>query len=224
MDGTRGTGTPLDHLHKVGAVAFGAGLAIFGLLGLLGPAGGTDLFSTTGRSVLGLSSNGLLSVVSLVVAAVLVAAGMSRGRTASTLLVVIGSAFVVSGLANSLVLGTSLNLLAFSIPNVVFSFVAGALLLFLGAWGRFAGHLAHDNQYWRERHTHDEPTALPATFNDPGDAAAALELAEAERAVAQHAASPELTAEVFAVREVRREEDRVHQWRVQHGGHRRTEH
>ena len=117
---------------------FGLGLGAFGVLGFVNRL---DMFSTTGRPVLGLSSNGLLSTISVVVAAILIAAGLRGGRTASTVLVVVGAAFVASGLVNTLVLGTPLNLLAFRIPNVVFSFVAGALLLFLGAWGRFTGRL-----------------------------------------------------------------------------------
>jgi Domain of unknown function (DUF4383) len=209
-----GTGTRLDHLHRVGAVVFGLGLAGFGLLGLIH---GLDMFTTRGESVLGLSSNGLLSVISVVVGAVLVAAGALGGRIASTLLVVIGSAFVLSGFVNALVLDTPLNLLAFRIPNVIFSFVAGALLLFLGAWGRYAGHLPDDNQYYRERHSHDELAPLPARFSDPADAAAARDLAEAERAYAQHVAPPELTAEIDALHQIRREEDRVRQWRLRHG-------
>jgi hypothetical protein len=209
-----GPGTRLDHLHRVGAVVFGLGLAGFGLLGLIH---GLDMFTTRGEPVLGLSSNGLLSVISIVVGAILVAAGVLGGRIASTLLVVIGAAFVLSGLVNSLLMGTSLNVLAFRIPNVIFSFVAGALLLFLGAWGRFAGHLPDDNQYWRERHRDDPPHAIPATFNTPEDAAAAHALAEAERAVAQHAAPAEVVADVLALRDIRREEDRVREWRVRHG-------
>jgi len=144
---------------------------------------------------------------------VLVAAGVRGGRTASTILVIAGSAFVLSGLVNALVLGTPLNLLAFRISNVVFSFVAGALLLFLGAWGRFAGHLPDDNPYRRERHVADVPAALPTTFPDPADAAAARELAEAERAVAQHAARRDVVARVDALRDVRAPEERVQRWR-----------
>lgn len=207
---SRGTGTPLDHLHRVGAVVFGLGLAGFGILGL---AAGTEMFSTSGETVLGLSSNGLLAIISIVVGAVLVAAGLRGGRTASSILVVAGAAFVLSGLVNAVVLGTPLNLLAFRISNVVFSFVAGALLLFLGAWGRFAGHLPDDNPYRLERHVADVPAALPTTFRDPADAAAARELAEAERAVTQHTASPELVARVADVDHLRREEDRVRRWR-----------
>ena len=207
---SRGTGTPLDHLHRIGAVVFGLGLAGFGILGL---SAGPEMFSTSGRTVLGLSSNGLLAIISILVGAVLVAAGLRGGRAASTILVIAGSAFVLSGLVNAVLLGTPWNLLAFQISNVVFSFVAGALLLFLGAWGRFAGHLPDDNPYYRERHLADQPAALPTTFHDPADAVAARELAEAERAVAQHTASPEVAARVADVDHLRREEDRVQRWR-----------
>ena len=200
----------LDGLHRIGAVVFAIGLGSFGVLGL---GNRLDMFSTTGRQVMGLSTNGALSVISLVVAAILIAAGVRGGKTASTVLVVIGAAFVLSGLVNTLVLGTSLNLLAFRIPNVIFSFVAGALLLFLGAWGRFGGHLPDDNPYQGERHGGDTPDPLPSHFDSPEDATAARELAEAERAVAQHVAPPEVVARVQAVREKRRDEDRVQEWR-----------
>ncbi len=204
----------LDHLHRTGAVVFGLGIGAFGVLGFVNRL---DMFSTTGRPVLGLSSNGLLSTISVVVAAILIAAGLRGGRTASTVLVVVGAAFVASGLVNTLVLGTPLNLLAFRIPNVVFSFIAGALLLFLGAWGRFTGRLPDDNPYRRERHPDDEARgALPTTFRDPHDVAAARELAEAERAVAQHTASPEVAARIDALRDVRRPEERVQRWRASH--------
>lgn len=201
----------LDHLHRVGAVLFGLGLAGFGVLGLINRL---EMFSTSGRTVLGLSSNGLLSVISVIVGGTLVAAGVRGGRAASTVLVVIGAAFVLSGVVNVLVLGTALNLLAFRMSNVIFSLIAGAVLLFVGAWGRFTGQLPHDNPYWRERHEHDRPPEeLPTFFTDHEDAIAARELADAERAVALHVASPEVVARVAAVQGLRREEDRVREWR-----------
>jgi len=203
----------LDHLHRAGAVVFGVGLGTFGVLGFVNRL---DMFSTTGAPVLGLSSNGLLSTISVVVAVILIAAGLRGGRTASTVLVVIGAAFVASGLVNTLVLGTPLNLLAFRIPNVVFSFVAGALLLFLGAWGRFTGRLPDDNPYRQERHQGDHPDALPTTFHDPDDIQAARELAAAERAVAQHTAPADVAARIDALREVRSPEERVQRWRAGH--------
>lgn len=211
------TRSRLDQVHRVGAVAFGVGLGIFGALGF---ANGLQFFSTSGPEVLGLSTNGALSTVSVIVAVILIAAGVRGGRLASTVLVVIGAAFVLSGLVNTLVLDTSLNLLAFRIPNVIFSFVAGALLLFLGAWGRFTGRLPDDNPYQDERHHDDQPEPLPSHFDDPENAAAARELAEAERAVAQHVASPEVKARVEAVRTKRTDEDRVQEWRRLGADHR----
>jgi Domain of unknown function (DUF4383) len=203
---------PLDAVHRVGAVLFALGLWVFGILGLVNRL---DPFTTNGTSVLGLSSNGLLSVISLVVGAILIAAAMRGGRTASTVTVVVGVAFILSGLANVLVLNTSMNLLAFRMPNVIFSLIAGALLLFLGAYGRYTGGLPDDNPYHAERHPGGEPEVpMPTVFRDAADVIAARELAEAERAVAQHAASPEQIDRVAAARSARRAEDRVRAWRA----------
>jgi hypothetical protein len=199
-------------VHRVGAVLFGLGLWVFGILGLVNQL---EPFTTTGVPVLGLSSNGLLAVISLVVGAILIVAAARGGRTASTVTVVVGAAFILSGLGNVLVLNTPLNLLAFRMSNVIFSFIAGALLLFLGAYGRYTGGLPHDNPYYAERHPGEEPQVpLPAVMRDAGDVAAARELAEAERAVAQHAATPEQIVRVEAAARERRAEDRVRAWRT----------
>lgn len=110
------------------------GVWAFGSLGLVNRLA---MFSTNGGHVLGLSSNGLLSVISLVVGAVLIGAAVRGGRAASTVTVTVGAAFLLSGMANVLVLDTPLNVLAFGMSNVIFSLLAGAVLLFLGAYGRF---------------------------------------------------------------------------------------
>lgn len=216
----------LNGLHRVGAVAFGLGLWTFGILGLLNRL---DWFTTRGQPVLGLTSNGLLSVISLVVGAVLIAAAARGGRTASTVTLGVGAAFMLSGVANVLVLNTALNILAFGMPNVIFSLVAGGLLLILGAWGRFTGRLPTDNPYHRSRHPEggdrldQQPTdgqagdtetdRLPASYNGAGDAAAVAELAEAERAVARNGATIDQTRGVQAAGQARRDEDRLAAWR-----------
>jgi Domain of unknown function (DUF4383) len=123
----------LDVLHRAGAVLFGLGLWVFGILGLVNRL---DTFTTRGQPVLGLSSNGLLSILSLVVGGVLIAAAIRGGRVASTVTVVTGAAFMLAGLASVLVLDTGLNFLAFGLSNVIFSLVAGGMLLILGAYGR----------------------------------------------------------------------------------------
>ena len=201
-------------VHRVGALAVAAVIAVFGVLGLLD---GLDFFSTDGSRVLGLSSNGLLSVISLVVGGVLIAAGVRGGRIASTVTVAVGAAFVLSGVLNVLVLETSWNLLAFRMSNVVSSLLAGALLLFLGAYGRFAGRLPDDNPYRQGHGAVDgagdaEPDPLYLT--DPANAAAARELAAAERAAALHTATGEQSDRLARIRGLRRAEERVRAWRA----------
>jgi len=83
--------------------------------------------------------------------------------------------------------------------------------------GRYAGHRPHENPYYRERHHDGTEVPLPANFTDSANAAAALALGRGERALTLHTASPELAAEVAALHNVRREEDRVRQWRISHG-------
>ena len=56
---------PLCKVYRVGAALFGTGLIVFGGLGF---ANQLAFLSTNGRQILGLSSNGLLSLISLVVA------------------------------------------------------------------------------------------------------------------------------------------------------------
>jgi len=211
----RDPGWRLGVLHRIGAVVFALVLWVFGTLGLVNRL---DPFSTSGSPVMGLSSNGLLSVISLVVGGVLVAAAVRGGRTASTVLVVVGAAFLLSGLVNVLVLDTAFNLLAFRISNVIFSLVAGALLLFLGAYGRFTVGLPADNPYRQERRAEGEQRApLPTVYSHPADAAAARDLAAAERAVAQNAATTEQRAGVAALSGLRRAEDRLSAWRAANG-------
>src|SRR4051794_5654077 len=73
-----GPGARVPVVHKVGAVVVAAVIGAFGILGF---AGGLDYFSTEGAQVLGLSSNGLLSTVSVLTAAVLVFAAFRSART-----------------------------------------------------------------------------------------------------------------------------------------------
>lgn len=155
-----GSGAKVPFVHKVGAVVVAAVIGVFGVLGF---AGGLDFFSTDGERVLGLSSNGLLSTVSVVTAAVLVFAAFRSARTASTIMMVIGVLFLVSAFANLAVLRTELNLLAFEMPNVIFSIVAGLVLLTLGAYGRVSGHLPPDSPYAPARAEGDdeEPEGYP---------------------------------------------------------------
>lgn len=144
---------PVDHrlsrVYRVGAGLMGLVLLAFGILGLIDKIG---FFDTGGDTVAGLSTNGALSVLSLCVGLLLFIGMVIGGNFASTLNMVIGIVFVLSGFVNLALLDTGMNFLAFQIQNVLFSFVVGLLLMMFGMYGRVSGGLSHDNPYWRARH------------------------------------------------------------------------
>ncbi|GAA0540635.1 hypothetical protein GCM10011581_38150 [Saccharopolyspora subtropica] len=180
---------PLSRFYRVAAAIFGACLIVFGALGL---ANRVPLFTTSGIDILGLSSNGLLAVVSVVVGAVLIGAAAWGGAVSSSTTAAVGVLFFLSGLINLGLLNTPWNVFAFKLQNVVFSLVAGLVLMFFGFYGRVSGGLPADNPYVRYRH--HEP---PAEENDEDILADQRRLAEieplceAEHAVAEGHPTPE---------------------------------
>lgn len=141
----------LNQVYRYGAGLCGLILLAFGVLGFLQDI---PFFSTTGKHVAGMSTNGLLSAISIVVAALLMLGAYVGGNFASTLNIAIGALFIVSGLINLALMSTSgSNFLAFRLPNVFFSFVMGLLVMTFGMYGRVGLYLPHDNPYWQQRHT-----------------------------------------------------------------------
>ena len=194
-------------VHRVGAVAVAAVLLVFGLLGF---AGGLDFFSTRGEPILGLSSNGLLSTISVLTAIALVGAALRGPRVASTAMIVVGSLFLVSALANLMLLRTRYNVLAFEFSNVVFSVVAGLVLLLLGAYGRLSGNLPPDSPY---AHPAVPDTAGPESFpSTPAEFAAEAAMRRAELAVVDHVATADQRHRVAAMARVRTRGDRRRVW------------
>jgi hypothetical protein len=201
-------GSRVFTVQRIGALAVAAVIAVFGLLGF---AGGLDFFATDGSDVLGMSSNGLLSTISLLTAVVLVVAALRSPRTASTIMIVVGTLFLLSALANLAALRTSFNVLAFEMENVVFSVVAGLLLLLLGSYGRVSGNLPPDSPYARPAAdgVDDEPESFPST---PAEFAAERAMREAEVAVVNHVATAEQRRRVAAMAEVKSRGDRRRVW------------
>lgn len=193
-------------VQRVGALVVAAVILVFGLLGF---AGGLDFFSTDGERILGMSSNGLLSVISVLTAGVLVIAAVRSPRTASTLMIVVGTLFIVSALANLAVLRTDLNLLAFEMANVIFSAVAGLTLLLLGSYGRVSGNLPADSPYARPRVDDDGPESVPST---PVEFVAEHSMRDAEIAVVNHVATPDQRHRVEAMAQVHSRGDRRRVW------------
>lgn len=178
-------------MHRVGAAGLGGFLLLFGLGGLSSPGF--------------LSTNGFLATVSLVVGALLVAAAVRGGSSASTVSVTVGVAFLLSGLGNAVVLGSPRNMLAFEISNVLFSLAVGLLLLLsLGAYGRLTGRLPADGPY---ADVAPAGSPVPAPLSR-ADAMADHDLAVAERAVAARVASSDMAARVRAAAPFRTQEER----------------
>lgn len=144
---------PVDHrlsqVYRFGAGLTGVVLVAFGILGLIDRVG---FFDTQGDKIAGLSTNGALSVLSIVVGLLLFYGSLRGGNFASTLNTVLGVAFLLSGFVNLALLETDYNFLAFQIQNVLFSFAVGLMLMVFGMYGRVSGKLPHDNPYWRKRH------------------------------------------------------------------------
>lgn len=205
-----GLGARVPVVHRYGAVGVALVVLVFGLLGFVG---GLPFFSTSGQRILGLSSNGLLSSVSVVTAIVLVTAALQGPRLASTLMMIVGGLFLLSALANLAVLDTGLNVLAFRFANVVFSLVAGLVLLVLGAYGRVGGHLPPDSPYAQPQGDdgRDGGTAaeLPST---PAELAADRAIRAAEIAVVQHTATGEQRRRVTAMAQARTRAERRRVW------------
>ena len=203
----RPLGAPLFAVQRTGAVLLALFLLVFALLGF---ASGQDFFSTRGQPVLGMSSNGLLSTLSVVVALVLLVAAARSPRTASTVMIALGTLFLLSAFVNSLVLATRFNLLGFQISNVVFSAVVGLVTLLLGAYGRISGHLPPDSPYAHPS-TRDEDYAAdhPST---PEEVAAERAMRDAEIAVVQHTATPEEYRRVQAMAQAHTRAERRRIW------------
>ena len=194
-------------VQRAGAVLVAVFLLVFALLGF---ASGQQFFSTQGQPVLGMSSNGLLSTVSVVVAVILLAAAARGPRSASTVMLVLGPLFLLSAFVNAVVLGTRLNWLAFEVSNVTFSVVVGLLLLLLGSYGRISSRLPPDSPYAHP--STDEADYVDERPGTPEEVAAEESMREAEIAVVQHIATPDQQQRVQAMAQVHTRADRRRVW------------
>ncbi|MFF2775998.1 DUF4383 domain-containing protein [Streptomyces sp. NPDC058052] len=144
---------PVDHhlatVYRVGAAVCGCLLLVFGCLGF---ADVLSPFDTSGDKIAGMTTNSALSVISVVVGMVLLAGAVVGGNVASTVNMIVGALFLLSGFYHLFVLDRPANFLDFGMTNVVFSFVMGLLIITFGMYGRVSSKLSHDNPYWRRRH------------------------------------------------------------------------
>jgi hypothetical protein len=192
----------MGNLHRVGTAVVGGFVFVFGLTGLTWRP---EVFSTEGPVVFGMTTNGFLAFLSMAVGAVLVFATVFGGPFAAWAAIVAGAAFFLSGVVNVFLLGTTLNVMAFTMPNVVFSWAVGAVLVALGMIAR--KEQPTENSLYGSHLEHEDPAARLHT-----NPAAAAELAEAERARALHYATEEQTERLHDADRYRSAADRVHSW------------
>jgi hypothetical protein len=144
---------PPDHrlgqVYRWGSILSAVVLLVFGIMGLLDSI---PFFGTKGEHVMGMSSNGLLSVASIVTAVLLLVAARIGGNFASTVNMVMGIVFILAGLMGLAVMDTKANFLAFGLSNVFFSFVVGLIMMTFGMYGRVNLYLPYDNPYYQARH------------------------------------------------------------------------
>jgi len=147
---------PVDHrlatVYRYGAAFCGLTLIVFGVLGF---ADELRPFDTSGQHIAGMSTNGVLSLISVVVGLALIGGAVVGGNFASTLNMVVGVLFLLSGFAHLFILDRGANVLDFGMTNVMFSFVMGLIILTFGMYGRVSSKLSHDNPYWRRRHARE---------------------------------------------------------------------
>lgn len=143
---------PVDHrlnrVYRIGAGLMGLALVVFGVFGIVDNIG---FFDTGGDTIWSLNTNGALSWLSIGVGLLLFVGMIIGGNFASTLNMVLGVLFILNGFLFLGLLDTDYNFLAFEIQNVLFTFVAGILLMVFGMYGRVGSALPHDNPYWRAR-------------------------------------------------------------------------
>lgn len=203
------TAVRLDRVHRGGAATLGSFLLVFAIVGF---AHQVPMVST-GERVLGLYTNGALSIISLVVGAVLLVSAMRSARSASTLTGSLGALFLLSGLLHLALINTSLNLLSFGLSNIFFSLVVGIALLGIGAYGRLAGNKPPDSPYRRRRAGGAERSM---TSED-------LDLMDAERAIANDTATPEQQQKVYIDAIARQTKQYSQAWRNFARDHSRAE-
>src|SRR5258706_6560210 len=115
----------MGNVHRIGAAVVGVVVFVFGLAGLTWRP---EVFSTEGPVVFGMTTNGFLAFLSMVAGIVLIFGAVLAGRVAAWAAIAAGAGFFLSGVVNVFLLGTRLNVMAFTMPNVIFSWVVGAVL------------------------------------------------------------------------------------------------
>lgn len=134
---------PINHrlqpFYRAVAALCGLFVLVFGIVGYLQTRGMETFANADLPRVLGLTTNPAFAMLSIAAGVVLVGAAVIGGNLARSINLAGGAVFAVAGMAMLALLRTDLNLLGFSITNVVVSFILGILLATAGLYGK-VGH------------------------------------------------------------------------------------
>lgn len=127
---------PLRPLYRALATLVGLFVLIFGVVGYFQTDDGAFFDQDTVERVFGLRTNLAFSLLSIVAGVVLLVA-TAIGHNVDKWVYLLGSiVFLVVGMASLALLRTDLNYLAFSMPDVIVSFVIGMVLFAAGMYGK----------------------------------------------------------------------------------------
>ena len=115
--------------NRMLAVVVGSVYVVLGGLGFV-VTGGVGFFSTHGRLLFGLFEvNDFHNIAHIVIGSALIMAALSSLPAARTLNRIVGTLYLVIGLAGLYVVGTPFNVLAFNLQDHVLHFATAILLL-----------------------------------------------------------------------------------------------
>ncbi|MEO6117278.1 MAG: DUF4383 domain-containing protein [Pseudolysinimonas sp.] len=118
--------------NRLVAVILGAACLIAGVAGFFVTTG-VAFFSTSGRLLVGLFAvNPFANVVDVLLAAALLTAGLSSVAAAKVVTTIVGTVFLVLGIAGLFVIGGAFNILAVNGADNVLHFASAVVLLAVG--------------------------------------------------------------------------------------------
>ncbi len=127
---------PLRPLYRALAVLTGLFVLVFGIVGYFTTSDGGLFEQDTVERVFGLRTNLGFSLLSVVAGVVLLVATVIGRNVDKWVYMIGGWAFMVIGMAELALMRTDLNYLAFSMANVIVSFVIGMVLFAAALYGK----------------------------------------------------------------------------------------
>jgi hypothetical protein len=125
---------PLRPLYRVFGGLTGLYVLAFGAVGVFQSSG--EMFGRSDATALGLRTNLGFSILSIIIAALLLVATGIGGNLNCQVNTVAGYGFIVAGLASLAVLRTDANYFNFTVSTCVVSFLLGCVLLMAGMYGK----------------------------------------------------------------------------------------